>query len=122
MCVTPPLSQASEVQGRTITKGTYIFDLKGLTMSPSTAATETFKASLFIDANFFPESLEKGFIINTPWIFQGIWAFVSPWLDPVTMAKARTFDTQHTRTHSPTSNTHPIHNTHIKHTFTLAHD
>jgi hypothetical protein len=37
--------------------------------------------------NYYPESLGVCLILNAPWIFQGVWKIISPWLDPVVQAK-----------------------------------
>lgn len=78
---------ATAAQGRPISKGTVIMDLKGLAMNPGNVAMETVNTSLHIDQTYYAERLHQVFIINTPWIFKGIWAIVSMWMDPVTKAK-----------------------------------
>lgn len=55
-----------------------------------------FKATINIDQNYHPERLHKFFFINSPWLFQGLWAVVSPWLDPVTRSKVRRRCAPHT--------------------------
>jgi hypothetical protein len=37
--------------------------------------------------NYYPESFALGLIINAPWIFNGCWYIIRPWLDPVVESK-----------------------------------
>jgi hypothetical protein len=37
--------------------------------------------------NYYPESFSLGLIINAPWIFNGCWYIIKPWLDPVVQNK-----------------------------------
>jgi CRAL/TRIO domain len=48
-----------------------------------------FKSILHIDQHYYPERLHQAFFINSPWLFQGLWAIISPLLDPVTKTKVR---------------------------------
>ena len=70
-----------------MSKTVNLFDLKHLSLAPNSIALALFKATLRVDQNYHPERLHKFYLINSPWIFQGIWAIVSPWIDPVTRAK-----------------------------------
>jgi hypothetical protein len=45
------------------------------------------KKAIEIDGWFYPESLYKMFIVNSPWVFKTLWAVVRPWLHPITQAK-----------------------------------
>lgn len=40
-----------------------------------------------IDQWYYPEGLDKMYIVNAPFAFRAIWALVSPWLHPRTRAK-----------------------------------
>ena len=37
--------------------------------------------------NHYPERLSKIFIVNSPWLFRGVWAIISPFIDATTAAK-----------------------------------
>jgi hypothetical protein len=37
--------------------------------------------------NHYPESFALGLIINAPWVFNGCWYIIRPWLDPVVESK-----------------------------------
>ncbi|KAI9208295.1 CRAL-TRIO domain-containing protein [Polychytrium aggregatum] len=36
---------------------------------------------------YYPESLGVALIVNAPWIFNGCWTIIQPWLDPVVASK-----------------------------------
>eukprot|EP00937_MAST-01D_sp_MAST-1D-sp2_P006768 g6768.t1 len=40
-----------------------------------------------LNQNHNPERLGKCFLVNVPWIFQGAWAVIRPWIDQNTAAK-----------------------------------
>jgi hypothetical protein len=79
----------SRQRGRLIETATYVFDLNNLSLSPNAVALAIFKATIKIDQAYYPERLHQAFFINSPWIFQGIWAVIAPFMHPVTRAKAR---------------------------------
>lgn len=81
------LRLASERAGRSIEKQVIVFDLKGLSYSLNTQAIGIFKRTIAIDQSFYPERLHLLVMINTPWFFQGIWALIKPFVDPVTVKK-----------------------------------
>jgi hypothetical protein len=35
----------------------------------------------------YPDILHMAIVLNSPWIFNGCWVVISPWLDVVTAAK-----------------------------------
>ncbi|KAM0667825.1 hypothetical protein MY8738_010118 [Beauveria namnaoensis] len=64
---------------------TIIFDMTSFTLSNMDYAPVKFMIKCF-EANY-PESLGAVLIQNAPWLFQGIWRVIKPWLDPVVAAK-----------------------------------
>jgi hypothetical protein len=46
-------------------------------------------ARVWNQANY-PETLHRFYIINTPWVFQGIYKIAEKFLDPVVKSKVRT--------------------------------
>jgi hypothetical protein len=42
-------------------------------------------AKIYLD--YYPEVLEREFVLNTPWIFRGLWAWAKGWLDEHTAEK-----------------------------------
>ncbi|KAG1681322.1 hypothetical protein FOA52_007368 [Chlamydomonas sp. UWO 241] len=78
----------SEMAGKPIITCTVIIDLEGLGLSNfSTAARKLLTLLSHIDQDYYPESLGVMFIINTPFIFKTIWAFVNPMLEERTRKK-----------------------------------
>ena len=88
-------AEATTALGRPVERATYIFDLAGLSLSPNSLAMAIFKCTVHVDQAFFPERLHLAFFINSPWIFQGLWAILSPFIDPVTRAKFRILGTDY---------------------------
>jgi hypothetical protein len=77
---------ASAAAGREIATATYIFDLAGM-KSPKSGSMALFNITNEMDQRCYPELLHVAFIINSPWIFKGIWAIIAPFLHPVTRQK-----------------------------------
>ncbi|KAJ2982963.1 hypothetical protein NQ176_g1046 [Zarea fungicola] len=68
-----------------IETATIVFDMTNFTLSNMDYAPVKFMIKCF-EANY-PESLGAVLIQNAPWLFQGIWRIIKPWLDPVVAAK-----------------------------------
>lgn len=64
---------------------TLFFDLTSFTLSNMDYAPVKFIIKIF-EANY-PESLGVILVHKAPWVFQGIWAIIKGWLDPVVAAK-----------------------------------
>ncbi|PKI83932.1 hypothetical protein MVES_001874 [Malassezia vespertilionis] len=62
-----------------------VFDLSGFGMK--NMDWHALMTILQILEAYYPETLYKLYIVNAPWIFQGIWKAVSPLLDPVVRSK-----------------------------------
>lgn len=81
--------------GKPVSKVIIIFDMTGTSMSVNPGALRIFKNVLAIDSNYYPERLERLFLINANWMFRGIWAMVSPWLDDATRKKIEILGTDY---------------------------
>jgi hypothetical protein len=81
------LPRASKFYKRDIHKQVLVFDLKNLSFTIDMQAMSAFRRTLVIDEAFYPERLEKFFMINAPWFFTTIWAMIKPWVDPITAQK-----------------------------------
>jgi hypothetical protein len=67
-----------------------IIDLDGLSITNFTVASKQFiQAVSRIDQDYYPEHLGALYVINAPFIFRSIWAFVKPLLDEGTAAKVQ---------------------------------
>jgi hypothetical protein len=65
-----------------------IMDLDGLSSKHLTNTGRNYlTAAIHISQAHYPEMLNKLIIINTPWVFNMIWAIVKPWLHERTLAK-----------------------------------
>lgn len=79
----------SQVAGRRIEKSMTIMDLKGVSiMSLFFGKIKTFtKIAAKIAQDYYPEILGKMFIVNSGFMFRGIWGVVSMWIDKKTQNK-----------------------------------
>ena len=59
---------------------TVIFDLNGFSLKNMDYQHLKFLINLL--QNSYPESLGLALIINAPWLFNGCWFIIKPWLDP----------------------------------------
>jgi len=74
--------------GKRIYKMVSVLDLDGVGMGHLGGSfTGPARSTVDIDQWFYPESVHKLYIINTPWVFRAIWAIVKPWLHPITVSK-----------------------------------
>jgi hypothetical protein len=64
-----------------------VMNLAGMPMSPDFFGIVVVRRSLEIDQQYYPERLNRLFVINAPWFFTAIYALVSPWIDPITAKK-----------------------------------
>ena len=83
---------ASAKHGSPITQGVNIWDVKGLTLTKFTAKVrEISSATSKIAQDNYPESLAAAYVINAPAIFKVVWAVISTFLDPKTVAKVHIY-------------------------------
>jgi len=79
---------ANAKSGMRMYKTVSVLDLNGIGMShASSKFTGPARSVMDIDQWFYPESLQKMYVVNAPWIFKTIWAVVKPWLHPITQTK-----------------------------------
>eukprot|EP01040_Poterioochromonas_malhamensis_P000117 gene117-123_t len=64
---------------------TIVMDLHGFSLR--CMDYEVVKILIHILQNHYPDTLEKIFIVDAPFLFSACWAIIRPWLDPVTAAK-----------------------------------
>ena len=79
----------SKIAGRRIEKSVTIMDLKGVSiMSLFFGKVKTFtKIATKIAQDYYPEILGQMFIVNSGFMFRGIWGMVSVWIDKKTKKK-----------------------------------
>jgi len=69
---------------------TLVFDMTDFGFANMDYTLTPFIMEIF--TQYYPETLGCCLIVNSPWIFYGIWKIVSPWLDPNTAKKVRFVD------------------------------
>eukprot|EP01055_Gregarina_sp_Pseudo9_P003289 Gregarina_sp_Pseudo_9__3288@NODE_346_length_3097_cov_8_513734_g326_i0_p2_GENE_NODE_346_length_3097_cov_8_513734_g326_i0NODE_346_length_3097_cov_8_513734_g326_i0_p2_ORF_typecomplete_len437_score56_72CRAL_TRIO/PF00650_20/5_6e35_NODE_346_length_3097_cov_8_513734_g326_i017823092 len=82
------LPACSIATGKRISRGVTILDLEGVGISTFNARTRHILGRMIrISQDYYPESMDKMFIIRAPFIFNTIWRFVKPLLDRATVDK-----------------------------------
>eukprot|EP00039_Didymoeca_costata_P031570 m.35415 g.35415 ORF g.35415 m.35415 type:complete len:322 (-) comp8881_c0_seq2:208-1173(-) len=80
--------QISKKIGQQRYKQSFVIDMKGGGMGLlSGKRRSTVKKVMDVGSDYFPESVWKIYVINTPMVLRGGWAIAKPWLHPVTQAK-----------------------------------
>jgi len=64
---------------------TIVFDMSNTTLKNMDMASTKFMVNTF--SNYYPETLGAVLVYDAPWIVNGVWKAVKPWLDPVTASK-----------------------------------
>lgn len=79
----------SQLAGKRIEKNVTIMDLKGVSlMSLFFGKVKKFvQIASKIAQDYYPEMLGKLYIVNSGWMFRGIWAVVKTWIDKKTQNK-----------------------------------
>jgi hypothetical protein len=67
-----------------------ICDLQGFAITKFNAdARKVIRMVAKLCSDHYPETMAETYIVNTPWIFRTVWAFIAPLLDPRTRGKMR---------------------------------
>ena len=74
---------------RYLAKVIAVYDMTDLTFSLDSASIDMFKQITHNNTNYYPETMQRTFIINAPMSFRAIWSMVKPFLDPVVVQKIR---------------------------------
>jgi len=64
---------------------TIVFDMTGAGYKNIDLTSVKFMVNSL--ANYYPETLGSVLVYDAPWIMNGFWKIIKPWLDPVTAAK-----------------------------------
>lgn len=79
---------ASITSGKYVGKGYYVMDMKGFTPWKFNAETRAFlQATIKVASDNYPESIYKTYLVNTPFVFRGVWSVISKWIDENTVRK-----------------------------------
>lgn len=81
------LPACSKAVGHPVETCTTILDLKNVGIKAFWDVKGYVQEASAIGQNYYPETMGKFYIINSPWMFSTIWSVIKGWLDPVTVAK-----------------------------------
>jgi len=85
--LTDRLPACSKAIGHPVETSCTILDLKGVSLTSFWRVKDyVFQASA-IGQNYYPETMGKFYIINSPWGFSTVWNAIKGWLDEVTVSK-----------------------------------
>lgn len=70
-----------------ITKTNLVLDMSNMAMTPDFFGIQFAQKCLVIDQNYYPERLNKLFVINSPWYFTAIYSLISPFINVATTNK-----------------------------------
>jgi len=85
--ITERLPACSRAAGYPVETSCTILDLGNASVADFTKVQGYVIEASTIGQNYYPESMGKFYIINTPWAFTLLWAGIKIWLDPVTQEK-----------------------------------
>lgn len=77
----------SDKIGKRVDQNIVVFNLKNLPITPDFECITYIRRLLAIDQVFYPETLNKLFVINAPWYFSAIFALIKPFIDTDTALK-----------------------------------
>jgi len=72
--------------GRNIDRLVVIADLSGLSLQ-TLKGVSLFRIAANLDSRYFPETVERVYVVNAPWVFPAAYKVVSPFIDPITKTK-----------------------------------
>jgi hypothetical protein len=81
------LQACSAKKGENIEQGFSIIDLKGVPLSQFNQVRKIISSLSEISSNYYPETMGKMFVINTPTLFTAVWAMLKTMLDEHTVSK-----------------------------------
>ncbi|CAO3611524.1 unnamed protein product [Mucor fragilis] len=82
------MKDCSKTAGRHVNRETVIFDCTGMGWHQlHMPALNFIRAIADCDQKYYPETLNKFFLVNAPGAFVYVWKIVKAWLDPGTIAK-----------------------------------
>lgn len=85
--LTDRLPACSVAVGQPVETSCTILDLQNVGLANFYKVKDYVMQASKIGQDYYPECMGKFYIINAPYLFSTVWAFVKPWLDEVTVAK-----------------------------------
>ncbi|PAV20594.1 sec14 cytosolic factor [Pyrrhoderma noxium] len=83
------LPACSKEAGYRVETSCTILDLKNVGIKSFWDVKNYVQEASKIGQNYYPETMGKFYIINSPWMFSTVWNVIKGWLDPVTVAKIK---------------------------------
>ncbi|ORX48323.1 CRAL/TRIO domain-containing protein [Hesseltinella vesiculosa] len=84
------MQDCSAAAGRVINRETVIFDCTGMGWHQfHMPAIQLIRTIADVDQKYYPETLNKLFLVNAPGAFVYVWKLVKGWLDPGTISKIK---------------------------------
>ena len=50
-----------------------------------------------IGQDYYPETMGKFYLVNTPWLLSKVWGIIEGWLDPITREKIKSLGSKETK-------------------------
>lgn len=83
------LPVCSHDRGELVETSCTIMDLKNVGISQFWKVSGYVQQASNIGQHYYPETMGKFYIINSPYIFTTVWSVIKGWLDPVTVEKIK---------------------------------
>ncbi|KAJ1019418.1 hypothetical protein NDA16_004535 [Ustilago loliicola] len=83
------LPVCSAYKGELVETSCTIMDLKNVGVSSFWKVSTYVQQASNIGQHYYPETMGKFYIINSPYIFTTVWSVIKGWLDPVTVDKIK---------------------------------
>ena len=83
------LTACSKEAGYRVETSCTILDLKNVGIKSFWDVKNYVQEASKIGQNYYPETMGKFYIINSPWMFSTVWNVIKGWLYPVTVAKIK---------------------------------
>jgi hypothetical protein len=81
------LPACSRAVGHPVETSCTILDLKNVGLKAFWDVKNYVQRASKIGQDYYPETMGRFYIINSPWMFSTVWSVIKGWLDPVTVAK-----------------------------------
>ena len=91
------LPACSEAAGRPIDTSCTILDLKDASILEFYNVSDYVQEASKIGQDYYPETMGKFYLVNTPWLLNKVWGIIEGWLDPITREKIKSLGARDTK-------------------------
>lgn len=91
------LPACSEAAGHPIETSCTILDLKDASILEFYNVSDYVQEASKIGQDYYPETMGKFYLVNTPWLLSKVWGIVEGWLDPITREKIKSLSVKETK-------------------------